>query len=476
MKTILALLLTLLATVAHFAQAPRSLAFVHANLIAMTGARVQTDMTVIVVGERIAAVGKTGRTKVPHGAAVIDARGKYLIPGLWDMHVHLGDDDFDRDHNLSLFVANGVTGVRMMDGDPAYYRWRSEAENGMMLAPRMFIASAVIGSGDLSDITEERTRAEVLKAKRSGADFVKVHDNLSRASYYALIDEARLVRLPVEGHVPLSMTAAEVSNAGQKSIEHFTGLDEAKSDAAKADALIAVLKKNGTWLCPTLIMRHDYALLNDPRLPGDSRLKYAKPSWRERWLRMTQQSQSWTPTEAAQRKETIRKEDSLLKKMADAGVPILAGTDSANPYVMPGFSLHDELGLMVDAGLTPFEALRTATSNPARFMGQLNSVGTIERGRLADLVLLDADPLDDISNTKKINAVVIRGRLLDRNTLDRLLAEAAAGARSKYNSNSPNTGGKSHLGTSYSFSRWYSTNLNVSSPKKFSLDLPHLIK
>lgn len=220
-----------------------------------------------------------------------------------------------------------------------------------------------------------------------------------------------------------------MSQAGQKSIEHLTGLAPAESDDAIAARWFALFKKNQTWQCPTLIMRHNYATLDDSSLADDPRLKYAKPSWVEVWLRMTKDAKMWPAGEAAKRKETIRKEDALVGAMQRAGVGILAGTDSTNPYVLPGFSLHDELALLVKAGLTPMEALRTATYNPAKFLGLLGSLGTVETGKFADLVLLDANPLENISNTKMIAAIIVNGRYLPRKSLDEMLADIKAAAK-----------------------------------------------
>jgi imidazolonepropionase-like amidohydrolase len=407
------------------------LVFIHATIIDMTGAKPNPNMTLIIVGNRITVIGKTGKVRVPKDAQVINATGKYLIPGLWDMHVHLGDEDFDKNFYLRLFIANGITGIRIMEGAPEYHLWRKEAESGTLLAPRMVIAGQMIGFGNLSNISEAQARAEVRKAKQAGADFIKVHDNLSRKSYFALIDEAKLLGLPVEGHTPVSITAEEASQAGQKSIEHLTGLAPAEADSAVAEKWFAVFKKNQTWQCPTLIMRHNYALLNDSSFASDPRLKYVKPGWKERWLRMTKEAERWPQGEAAKRMETIRKEDALVGKMQKAGIGILAGTDDANPYVFPGFSLHDELTLLVKAGLTPMEALQTATYNPAKFLGLLSSLGSVEKGKYADLVLLDANPLEDISNTKKIVAVIINGRYLQRESLDKILADVEATANRK---------------------------------------------
>ena len=426
MKSALACLLILfvspisLLTAQPHPRTTRSVAFTHVNVIDATGAAIKTDMTVVITGKRITALGKFRETRIPAGSEIVEASGKFLIPGLWDMHAHLGTDDFDRNSHLKLFIINGVTGIRIMDGEPEHHRWRQEITAGMLDGPRMIIASAIIGQNPISAVD---ARVEVRKAKQSGADFVKVHDNLPRESYFAVIDEARRLKLRVEGHVPIAITAAEASTAGQKSIEHFTGLDDAKSDTKKALALAALFTKNHTWLCPTLIMRLSYASLDDESKAHDPRLKYVKPSWARRWLRMVTDAGKTAATEWEGRRQLVQKEKALVGLMQRNGVGILAGTDEVSPFVAPGFSLHDELFLLVESGLTTMQALQAATLNPARFLKKTIEFGTIERGKLADLVLLDANPLLDIRNTQKINSVVMDGRLLDRQTLDRMLSE-----------------------------------------------------
>jgi imidazolonepropionase-like amidohydrolase len=358
-------------------------------------------------------------------ATVIDGTGKYLIPGLWDMHVHVGDEDIDKKTTLSLFIPNGVTGVRVMTGAPIHHQWRSEIEAGRAIGPRMVIASSEI---DEPKTFAKEAREAIRKAKAEGADFFKVYDDLPREGYLALIEEARKQRLPVEGHVPKSMTAAEVSRLGQKSIEHLTGMSAEEMDPVKADALIAVLKKNNTWQCPTLIMRNNYAALDEPSLVNDPRLKYVKPSWRKRWTKMSADA-GRQPKDYEERRHTVAREVQLVDEMHRAGVGLLAGTDDSNPYSFPGFSLHDELQMLVMSGLTPMQALQTATRNPAVFLGRLKELGTIEPGKLADLVLLDADPLVQIRNTKKINAVIKNGVLYDRKALDGMLASVEEAAK-----------------------------------------------
>jgi imidazolonepropionase-like amidohydrolase len=443
MKKVLASLLVIfhvavsLCAQQNSADGRKPIAITHVTVIDTKGGAVKPDMTVIIYGGRISAVRKSSQVRISGDSQVINAAGKFLIPGLWDMHTHIGNDDFDKNSYLLLFIANGVTGIRIMNGTPTHHLWQLEIERGVLPGPRMFIASPIIDgpksflSGVVKVNNEEEARAAVRKAKQEGADFIKVHDALPRVAYFAVIDEARKLGLSVEGHVPASITAKEASEAGQKSIEHFTGLAEAEIDATKADILIASFRKNHTWNCPTIIMRNNYAVLDDPTLANDPRLRYVKPSWRNSWLSMTKGSSNLPVTEWSGRRETVRREKALVGRFQKAGVGILAGTDDSNPYVMPGFSLHDELRLLVESGLTPMQALQAATLSPAKFFNQTASFGSVERGKVADLVLLNGNPLEDIRNTTKISAVVVNGRFLDRQPLDRILAEIEAAANRK---------------------------------------------
>ena len=417
------------------ARVKRPLAITHITVIDPKSGSVKRDMTVIIRGGRIAAVGKSKTVRISSGTQTIDGRGKFVIPGLWDMHVHLDSGDFGRSHYLRLLIVNGVTGIRLMDGDPTYHRWRREIEQGTLLGPSMVIASQVIAgpasySSDAVRVkTAEEARAAVRKAKQERADFIKVHDGLSRPSYFAIINEAKKLGLAVDGHVPEAITALEASRQGQRSIEHFTGLGEAQTDVAKANVLSRIFKKNGTWLCPTLIMLNNYSVLNERYLVEDSRLIYANRSLRAYWSKATIAAKNLPASEWAARKETVRRGKALLDRFQKAGVGILAGTDHNNPYVMPGFGLHDELAMLVESGLSPLQALRTATVNPAKFFGDAHNAESIAKGKVADLLILSANPLEDIRNTTKISAVVVQGRFLDRQELDRILAEIEAAAR-----------------------------------------------
>jgi imidazolonepropionase-like amidohydrolase len=445
---------------------PKALAITGVTVIDVTGGPSQPDRTVLVTGDRITAVGKDGEARVPEGARVVDAHGKFLIPGLWDMHVHTSDRSY-----LTLYVANGVTGIRDMHAfyPQMIFQMRQDVRSGKTLGPRIVAAGALVDGprpfwpGSLVAGNAEEGRKAVRSLKKQGADFVKVYSKLPRDAYLAIADEAKKQGLPFAGHVPESVSAAEASDLGQKSIEHLMGITLACSEleeklrreeleamtradnatarvlmrriaekaagsfsAKKARELYARFVRNGTWQVPTLTVLRSLASLNDPAFTGDARLKYMPPFMRSYWPR----EQSAEVTDVMKR--GYKRATATVRAMHQAGVPFLAGTDTTNPYVFPGFSLHDELALLVsEGGLTPLEALQAATRNPARFLGQEKDLGAVQPGKLADLVLLEADPLRDITSTRKIAAVVVGGKLLAREALDRMLAEVEAAHKKK---------------------------------------------
>ncbi len=445
----------------------KSLAITGVTVIDATGAPARLDMTVVVTGDRITAIGKPGEVGVPEGAQVVDVKGKYLIPGLWDMHVHTANPSF-----LPLYLANGVTGVRDMHAlDPdAIFGLRKQVQEGKHPGPRVFAAGPLVDGpkplvpSSLVAANATEGREAVRKLKKMGADFVKVYTKLPREAYLSIADEAKKQGLPFVGHVPESVSAAEASDLGQKSIEHLVGVELACSDRedelrreavaamAKADnqavgellgrvgaraadsfsdkkarALYARFVRNGTWQVPTLTALRSLVSLDNPKFTADPRVKYMSPSLRSYW------SLKLSPETAAWLKRAYERATGLVRAMHKAGMPFLAGTDTPGvPYVFPGFSLHDELALLVaEGGFTPLEALQAATRDPARFLGREKDLGTVEPGKLADLVLLDADPLADIHNTTKIAAVVANGRLLPRRELDRMLADVEASNKKK---------------------------------------------
>jgi hypothetical protein len=427
------------------------------TVIDATGKSAQADMTVVIAADRIVAVSPWKKAKLPKDAHVVDGTGKFLIPGLWDMHMHGYPRNRAAQYNL-LFLANGVVGVREMAGPPNAGEWRARQAAFDKPAPSVFLASPVIDGpkpvmpGSISVADETQARQAVVQQKELGADFIKVYSLLPRHAYFAIADEARKRSIPFVGHVPLSVKASGASDAGQKSIEHLEGLalgcsaqEEALSaesqrltsmwpalafagrafgsyDQSKAQSLFARFVKNGTWQCPTLTWIRSVSRLRVPQLSNDERLKYVPKELRSYWQNSRNESNGVTPEERAALPLFFSGSIRIVGDMHRAGVSILAGTDTG----FAGFSLHDELALLVESGMSPMAALQAATSNAARFMGQLDRRGTIETGKIADLVLLDKNPLADIHNTRTIQAIVLNGKLMPRAVLDAMLAEAEA--------------------------------------------------
>jgi amidohydrolase family protein len=437
------------------------LAIKNVSVIDVKNSKVERDRIVIITGNKITFVG--AKTKIPDGATIVDATGKYLMPGLWDMHVHTFINSFHATNSwfFPLFIANGVTGVRDMwttgDAFAQVLQFRRGMADGSFLGPRygavgwLVDGPAPFWRGSDTVTTPQEAREFVHRVKAAGIDFVKVYWKLPREEYFAIADESKKVGIPFAGHVPFAVSLAEASDAGQRTIEHLAQLYVSCSskeyewmrskdqnpepitsqiielidtyDPRKCKNLLEHLAHNQTWVVPTAVMfLRDRSLAT---LSRDPRAKYLPANISSLWQQVLAKMGN------EQNERRMREGLVVLGELNKAGVPLMTGTDVPNPLVYPGFSLHDELALFVQAGLTPGEALKTATYNPAKFLGVLDSLGTIEKGKLADLVLLDANPLEDISNTKKINAVVLNGHFLDRKALDELLAVAEATANEK---------------------------------------------
>jgi imidazolonepropionase-like amidohydrolase len=425
--------------------------------------------TVVVRAGRIAHVGAAGAVAVPAGARVVDGRGGFLIPGLWDMHVHAARDGRAR-HFWPLLLAHGVTGVREMGSylDSLVY-WRAEARRRPAEAPRVAWSSPMLdgvptswvhGYG-VADAAAARTAVDTMRTL--GFDALKVYSRLSRDAYLAIAERARERRIPFAGHVPASVTAREASDAGQRSLEHVqaVALDcmpsavarraEAQAlalrlgptadstraararfeaallagpDEAACTALFRRLAANGTWLTPTLAVT--WGRTWGDSVAADPRLAAVPPALAARWDSARRAS---SPRDVAFARRMQPHERRIVALAHAAGVGLLAGTDASDEdYVFAGSGLHDELAHLVAAGLPPLAALRAATLAPARYLGAADSLGSVEAGKVADLVLLDADPLVDIANTRRIRAVIARGRLVDAAERERLLRLAAAEA------------------------------------------------
>ncbi|NUO81360.1 amidohydrolase family protein [candidate division KSB1 bacterium] len=466
--------------------ASQAMAFTHVAVIDATGSPPQPNMTVVITGNRITALGKTGRVKIPQDAQVIDAAGKFLIPGLWDMHWHSWDEKTTREIFFPLAIANGVTGVRDMAADclqdcgefpnlDDVKQWRNDMAQGKFFGPRLIASSPIldgpkpVNEGSISVTNATEARQTVIDLKRRGVDFIKVYSLLPRDAYFAIADEAGKQNMVFAGHVPDAVTAAEASDAGQKSIEHLTGILLACStreaelskellaaspeqlqevdDAIlrnqrkrlvetyseeKAQELFARFARNGTWQCPTLTIERYWGYFADANLTADPRLKYLPLGVKEFWeSSLASRLKNNNEDDRANAKRVYQKELKIVGAMHRAGVGILAGTDVTNEFCFPGFSLHDELALLVQAGLTPMQALQAATLNPAKYLGTLDSLGTIATGKLADLVLLEANPLTDIGNTQSIAAVVVNGKFFPKTALQEMLANVEKATRNR---------------------------------------------
>jgi hypothetical protein len=416
--------------------------FEHATVIDGTGAPARKDVTVAIGGGRILSIDPTAgqSVKPAANARVIDATGQFLIPGLWDMHFHLDP----LGSSLRTLAANGITGIREM-----YSRipiatlgaWRSRPENpriaaaGFLDGPLMRTSELTPDAFAVGNADEARLAVNLLKA--SGADFLKVYNSLPREAYFAIAQESKRLGIPFAGHVPEAISPAEASEAGQHSQEHLLNIllacstreedlraqrillmnDPAISpvdralelgfpnpqdlfqsyDDAKAAALFKTFVKNGTWQTPTLALLQSFVADRD-RARRTVYMQDLSPEVFDGWMARIQ--------------ALLDRYKKLVRDMHRAGVEFLAGTDTGpNNPVPVGTGLHDELELLVESGFTPMEALQTATRNPARYFGTLKDLGTIEAGKLADMVLLYANPLDDIRNTRKISLVILRGRI-----------------------------------------------------------------
>lgn len=454
-------------------QASVDLAITRANVVDVRQGVILAGRTVLIRGDRIESVVASDRASVPSGVPTVDASGGYLIPGLWDMHGHLRGNGtppwLTTDWLMPLILAHGVTGVRDMasgcDGEAQgpvcldqMIRWQTQIEEGTLVGPRIVaLSSFQINPPWDYDLSEEEARAVVQALAGMGVPNLKIYDRLPPEALGWITDQAAALGLAVWGHVPLRMTSAAASEAGLRSIEHardflfdcFPGTADFRRTATSSTAPVAIMRRmvdehdpaacraifaelvrNGTWYVPTHVTRRREAFAGDPAFRDDPRVRYMIPAIQQDFVRhmdriVAADSAAGGRTFA----DFYRKGLEITGEAHRAGVRILVGSDAPDPYVFPGSAIHDELGELVAAGMSPAEALRAATWNGAEFLGLGDEHGTIEPGRRADLVLLERNPLDDIENVRGIRAVWLGGRYIDRAGLDRLLDGAEAASR-----------------------------------------------
>lgn len=410
------------------------------TVVDVVAGSLRPHMTVIVAGSRIAKVVDAGTIAMPLSVPVVDGRNRFLIPGLWDMHSHSLWSADAMETFLPLYVAQGITGIRDMGGQLPFlatYREKFASDNPPW--PRVVAAGEILDGPQpvheeisVAVHDAERARAAVNALGRAGADFVKVYTLLPREAYFAVIEEAKRIGVDVAGHVPADVTPKEAAAAGQRSIEHLRDEIEpfcSPRDAEACASLASVFRTENTWQVPTLVALRAKAFFDDASLPADPRLQYIPSALRSDWLAQREAKLRRGSAYLASKRERYSDEVWLTGFLDREDVPLLAGSDAGVEFVSPGFGLHQELGLLVQAGLTPLEALRAATLSPAEYLRELGSMGSIEAGKVADMVLLSEDPLSDIAATLAIEAVILRGRLFDRDDLDRLMESVAADAQ-----------------------------------------------
>ena len=423
------------------------LALENVTVVPMDSDRHLSAHSVVIRGDRIAWIGPASAAP-PLTGPRIDGRGKYLMPGLADVHVHVGTENA-----LKLLVAHGVTTIRNMAGMPRHLRWRERIARGEMLAPTLHTVGRIVDGRPamrpraISAVTQEEAERAVAATRRAGYEAVKVYDHLAPSTYGAIVESASRHEIPVVGHVPFRVGLPNVIAARQRTVEHLSGYVEAMQpdssplrtlviEPGRARRLLAegmehvewsrlgeladATRAAGTWNCPTLMVRRRYLQTAD-ELSARAEMRYVPDVAIERWRRFKKLN-PYPPSQHARQLEVYRE---LVRLLWKATGRILLGTDTPQHFMVAGAASHEELGELVAAGLTPFEALCAATRNAAEYLGGAEDWGTVAVGKQADLLLVDGDPLRDVANARKIAGVLLRGRWLPRSMLDATLDEVA---------------------------------------------------
>lgn len=424
---------------------PRRYVVENVTVLPMTsnGAVVRRATVVIDQGRIVSLQGPA-----PKGAKRIDGRGKWLIPGLADMHVHLPSDGLPRAPKfpteaptmffptqdiMTPYIANGITQIMNLDAVAASVGQRNEIAKGSVLGPHMALAAVINGGEGRGRIanTPADGRQAVRDVRAEGYDFVKVYSDLNAETFLAIVDEASKRRMKVVGHIPEAFTG-KLETAfvpGFSLVAHAEEFSKQSADFTDADAMnfAKLAKKSGTWISPTLVairwIASETRSLDE--MKANPALQYVHPILQSKWTIANRYNRNATPKLIAYFDRMVEFQRRLVRALKAEGVPMLAGTDALTSGVVGGFSLHEELALLVEAGLTNEEALASATRLPAVWMGVDGDRGTIEAGKRADLVLLDADPFVDIANARKIAGIFLNGRWINRTTLDAMMADLA---------------------------------------------------
>jgi len=425
----------------------------HVTVVDMEQGRLIANQFVYIEGQRIRAI--TSHPIKNGNSHVYDCTGKYVMPGLWDMHIHdAGDDSSNRHEYVPLFLANGVTGIRDMWGSDDMLKLKADIDAGRFIGPRMIIGSPII-EGDkpffkttLQASTPEQGRHYVDSLVAAGYDFIKIYSTIREPVYLAIADECKIKGIAMEGHLPMEIGMAEAVDAGQRSFEHnfnvnryLTGreagylawsrhyldtvhpplkaefmvenepLGVSEKDFSLPQAVLAKMIANRVAVVPTLTLAQGRSTNADTMAKRTKGLEYLSDGFIKYWMRQP-------PVLPAQLVQTF---GAAAKFFTDKDVLVLAGTDVNNPFCVPGFGLQQELINLHNAGLTNLQVLQAATLNPAKFLYKEKELGTVTAGKLADLLVLDDNPLTDIRNTQKIDAVIVNGNYISKEGIKQML-------------------------------------------------------
>jgi imidazolonepropionase-like amidohydrolase len=431
----------------------RVLAFVGVSVVPMDRERVLENHTVIVRDGRITEVGPAGKTQVPADATRIDGRGKYLTPGLADMHAHLFPGDGAANdlaaQQLILYLANGVTTVRNMIGAPAHLVLRDRVAEGKLLGPSVVTAGPPLMGKDA--VSPEVAARIVAAQKQAGYDLVKVHEGLRPDVYEAIAAESRRVGIPFAGHVTAAVGLRRALEARQSSVEHLDGYLQAlvpedspvaptpsqvvlgpvlnHIDLRRLPAIARATREAGVYNTPTLALFKIVVSSDEPsEFLKWPEMRYVPAKMRDGFAKQKASIKAGGAP-AEERRRYLELRDRVVKSLHDAGAKLLVGPDAPQLFLVPGFATHREMAALAEAGLSPYAVLEAATRNAAEHLGARGEFGTVEVGRRADLVLLDANPLQAVANSSRIAGVMARGRWLPREELDRMLEGVAAANR-----------------------------------------------
>jgi imidazolonepropionase-like amidohydrolase len=412
--------------------------FERVTVIPMDRERTIADRTVIVRDGRIAEIGAPNAVTVPAGATRVDGRGKFLMPALAEMHAHIPTDRAEAERVLFMYVANGIGTIRSMLGDPSHFTLRARATRGEIVAPTMYLSGPSF-SGQTTPSPEAAT-SRVVEQKKAGYDLLKIHPGVPRDAFDALAKTADSQGIRFAGHVPAAVGLQRALEARYWTIDHIDGYIEALAkpgapegqlfginligqlDESRIASLVAQTKAAGTWIVPTQVLIESWYGPDDvATMQKWPEMKYVDSEDLSQWVANKRKNIEAYSADHRQRYIALRR--TLIKALHDGGAGLLLGSDAPQIWNVPGFSIHREIATYVASGLTPYQALVTGTRGIAAHYNILDSAGVVDTGRRADLVLLDASPLQDISNTSKIAGVMISGRWLPKSEIDKRLNE-----------------------------------------------------